>query len=87
MYFEIYSAKVCRKKKQHIFMSLQTLCADQVLLIARKKHDLVTAYFWFRFFQQPKCRCPYTPKDHCIRSHHFMGNRWGNSGKSVRLIF
>ena len=24
-------------------------------------------------------------KDHGIRSHHFMGNRWGNSGNSVRL--
>ena len=22
-----------------------------------------------------------------IRSHHFMGNRWGNSGNSVRLYF
>ena len=22
-----------------------------------------------------------------IRSHHFMGNRWGNSGNSVRLHF
>ena len=21
-------------------------------------------------------------KDHGIRSHHFMANRWGNSGKS-----
>ena len=21
------------------------------------------------------------------RSHHFMGNRWGNSGNSVRLYF
>ena len=26
-------------------------------------------------------------KDHGIRSHHFMGNRWGNSGNSVRLYF
>ena len=26
-------------------------------------------------------------EDHGIRSHHFMGNRWGNSGKSVRLYF
>ena len=25
--------------------------------------------------------------DHGIRSHHFMGNRWGNSGNSVRLYF
>ena len=26
-------------------------------------------------------------EDHSIRSHHFMGNRWGNSGNSVRLYF
>ena len=26
-------------------------------------------------------------EDHDIRSHHFMGNRWGNSGNSVRLFF
>ena len=26
-------------------------------------------------------------KDHGIWSHHFMGNRWGNSGNSVRLHF
>ena len=26
-------------------------------------------------------------EDHCIWSHHFMGNRWGNSGNSVRLCF
>ena len=24
-------------------------------------------------------------KDHGIWSHHFMGNRWGNNGNSVRL--
>ena len=26
-------------------------------------------------------------EDHGIWSHHFMGNRWGNSGNSVRLFF
>ena len=26
-------------------------------------------------------------KDHGIWSHHFMGNRWGNSGNSLRLYF
>ena len=26
-------------------------------------------------------------EDHGIRSHHFMGNRWGNSENSVRLFF
>ena len=25
--------------------------------------------------------------DHGIWSHHIMGNRWGNSGNSVRLYF
>ena len=26
-------------------------------------------------------------KDHGIQSHHFMANRWGNSGNSDRLYF
>ena len=26
-------------------------------------------------------------KDHGIRSHHFMANRWGNNGNSGRLYF
>ena len=26
-------------------------------------------------------------EDHGIWSHHFMGNRWGNSGNSVRPYF
>ena len=26
-------------------------------------------------------------EDHGIRSHHFMANRWGNSGNSDRLYF
>src|SRR5574337_753881 len=26
-------------------------------------------------------------EDHGIRSHHFMGNRWGNIENSVRLYF
>ena len=26
-------------------------------------------------------------EDHGIWSHNFMGNRWGNSGNSVRFIF
>ena len=26
-------------------------------------------------------------EDHGVWSYHFMANRWGNSGNSVRLIF
>ena len=25
-------------------------------------------------------------EDHCIQSHHFMANRWGNNGNSDRLF-
>ena len=25
--------------------------------------------------------------NHSIQSHHFMANRWGNSGNSVRVYF
>ena len=28
-----------------------------------------------------------TDQDHGIRSHHFMANRWGNSGNSDRPYF
>ena len=30
---------------------------------------------------------PSENEDHGIQSHHFMGNRWGNSGNSIRLYF
>ena len=29
----------------------------------------------------------FSNEDHGIQSHHFMGNRWGNSGNNVRLLF
>ena len=37
------------------------------------------AYTW--------CQLREANEDHGIQSHHFMGNRWGNSGNSVRLYF
>ena len=36
---------------------------------------------------QPQGRAREENEDHGIWSHHFMGNRWGNSGNSVRLHF
>ena len=45
--------------------------------------------FSFQFWQK-RTRFPISlwviKEDHGIRSHHFMGNRWGNSGNSVRLF-
>ena len=36
---------------------------------------------------QPQGRAREENEDHGIWSHHFMGNRWGNSGNRVRLFF
>ena len=68
--------------------------------LLRRKHLLTS---WLRspsaMILEPKkivCHCfhcfpihlPWSKnKDHGIRSHHFMGNRRGNSGNSVRLYF
>ena len=42
---------------------------------------------WF-LFPLPLLKPAWTSgKDHGIWFHHFMGNRWGNSGNSVRLYF
>ena len=36
--------------------------------------------------EKPGLKVNIQKKDHGIRSHHFMGNRWGNSGNSDRLF-
>ena len=33
-----------------------------------------------------KMNSQHSQKDHGIKSHHFMANRWGNNGNSKRLI-
>ena len=35
---------------------------------------------------QPQGRAREENEDHCSWPHQFMGNRWGNSGNSVRLF-
>ena len=34
-----------------------------------------------------KVKAQHSENDHGIWSHHFIGNRWGNSGNSVRFYF
>ena len=62
--------------------------ADDTTLMAESEEELKS------FLMQVKEESKIWPKtqhsenkDHGIRSHHFMGNRWGNSGNSVRLYF
>ena len=61
---------------------------DDTTLIAESEEELknllmkvkVESKSWLKTQQSEN-------EDHGIQSHHFMGNRWGNSGNSVRLCF
>ena len=56
--------------------------ADDTTLIAESEEDLKS------LLMKVKEESGHSEnEDHGIRSHHFMGNRWGNSGNSVRLYF
>ena len=63
--------------------------ADDTILMAESKEELKSLLMWvkkeskkvgFKLNIQKKL-------DHGIRSHHFLGNRWGESGNSDRLYF
>ena len=62
--------------------------ADDTTLMAESEEELKSLFLvesgewkiWLKAQHSEK-------EDHGIRSHHFMGNRWGNSGNSVRLYF
>ena len=47
--------------------------ADETTLMAESKEELKSLLM--------------KVKDHGIQSHHFMANRWGNSGNNDRLYF
>ena len=56
----------------------------------RVRHDWVTELNWTDESERGEWKSWPTVqhsenKDHGIHSHHFMANRWGNSGNSVRL--
>ena len=53
--------------------------ADDTTLLAESEEELKSLLM--------KVKEESENEDHGIRSHHFMGNRWGNSGNSVRLYF
>ena len=64
-------------------------CADDTTLMAEHEEELKSLLMkvkeeseksWLKSQHSEN-------KDHGIRSHHVMGNRWGNSGNSVRLFW
>ena len=63
--------------------------ADDTTLMAESEEELKKASWW-KWKRRVKgwLKVQHSEnEDHGIRSHHFMGNRWGNSGNSVRLYF
>ena len=59
-------------------------CADDTTLMAESEEELKGLLMKVKEESEKvglKLNIQKT-KDHGIRSHHFMGNRWGNSGNS-----
>ena len=63
--------------------------ADDTTLMAESEEELKGTLMKVKE-ESEKCwsKAQHSEKqDHGIWSHHFMGNRWGNSGNNVRLYF
>ena len=61
---------------------------DDTTLMAESEEELKSLLTKVRGEQKSWLKAQHSEKeDHGIRSHHSMGNRWGNSGNSVRLYF
>ena len=75
--------KIARRNINHLRY------ADDIMLMAESEEELKSLLMkvkeesgksWFKAQHSEN-------EDHGIWSHHFMGNRWGNSRNSVRLYF
>ena len=60
--------------------------ADDTTLMAESEEELKSLLMKVKVESEKKAQHSEN-EDHGIQSHHFMGNRWGNSGNSVRLYF
>ena len=62
--------------------------ADDTTLMAESEEELKSLLMKVKVERKSWLKAQHSEnEDHGIRSHHFMGNRWGNSGNSVRLYF
>ena len=62
--------------------------ADDTTLMAESEEELKSLLMKVKVESEKVGLAQYSEnQDHGIWSHHFMGNRWGNSGNSVRLYF
>ena len=61
--------------------------ADDTTLMAESEEELQSLLMKVKE-ESEKVKAHHSEnEDHSIWSHHFMGNRWGNSRNSVRLYF
>ena len=56
--------------------------ADDITLMAESKEDLKRLLMKVKEEVKNWLKAQYSENNHGIRSHHFMANRWGNSGNS-----
>ena len=63
--------------------------ADDTTLMAESEEELKSLLMKVKEESEKSClKAQHSEnEDHGIWSHHFMGNRWRNSGNSVRLYF
>ena len=62
--------------------------ADDTTLMAENEEELKSLLMKVKVESGKSWLKPqHSENDHGVWSHHFMGNRWGNSGNSVRLYF
>ena len=62
--------------------------ADDTTLMAESKEELKSLLMKVKRRLKSWLKTQHSEnEDHGIWSNHFMGNRWGNSGNSVRLYF
>ena len=62
--------------------------ADDTTLMAESEEELKSLLMKVKEERKSWLKAQHSEnEDHGIQSHHFMGNRWGNSGNNVRLYF
>ena len=62
--------------------------ADDTALVAESKEELKSLWMKVKGEWKSWLKTQHSEnEDHGIWSHHFLTNRWGNSGNSVRLYF
>ena len=62
--------------------------ADDTTFMAESEEELKSLLMKVKVERKSWLKAQHSKnEDHDIWSHHFMGNRWGNSRNSVRLYF